>query len=136
MDQRVKKGGWEFCSTIAANQGVSRMKASSTDHPNQPINAGQKVNIVGNTLVVREASEYFLIQSPSLLHWRYQLWQSSLQRIIDLCSVSSRLDLDQRCFLFLLVWCHIEPMTVEQSHSTKRTFSFYLTSCDAWLDAS
>lgn len=74
------------------------MKASSTDHQNQPINAGQKVNNVGNALVAREASEDFLIQIPSLLH---PAWQSSPQRIIDLCFVSYRLDLEQRCFPIL-----------------------------------
>lgn len=71
------------------------MKASSTDHQNQPINAGQKVNNVGNTLVAREASEDFLDSNPFSAS---PAWQSSAQRIIDLCFVSFRLDLEQRCF--------------------------------------
>lgn len=83
------------------------MQASRTDHQNQPINAGQKVNIVGNTLVAREASEDFLF---SIAVFVRQLWQSSPQRIIDLCSVSSRLDLEQRMLPVLA------RMVLQRSH--------------------
>jgi hypothetical protein len=75
-------------------QGVSRMEAPCTNHRIQPIRKGQKVNVAGNALVFRAASEHFLIWIATLLHQRGDLGPFLISTYHRLSIVNTRPALD------------------------------------------
>jgi len=90
--RRVKERRTGILFDDRGDQGVSRIKASCTDHRHQPITEGQKVN---KMLETRDASERFLDLSR---FFASPAWRCSPQRIIDPWTVNSRLAALAKCF--------------------------------------
>jgi hypothetical protein len=93
--ERVKERRMGILFDDRGDQGVSRIKASCTDHQHQPITEGQKVN---NMLETRAASERFLDLSR---FFASPAWRCSPQRIIDPWSMNSRLAFRAKCLPIL-----------------------------------